>query len=58
MLDIECSNNMFKFKIICKRLGVPIADDKTEGPVTSMEYLGLTIDIEYMSVKISEEKIK
>ena len=33
-----CSNSMFKFKNICKRLGVPIADEKREGPVTSMEY--------------------
>jgi hypothetical protein len=39
MSDIECSNKMFKFKTICKRLGVPIADEKTEGPVTSMNYL-------------------
>ena len=39
MSDIECSNSMFKFKTICKRLGVPIADEETEGPVTSMNYL-------------------
>ena len=53
-----CSNSMFKFKNICKRLGVPIADEKREGPVTSMEYLGLTIDTESMSVKIPEDQIK
>ena len=28
MSDIECSNSMFKFKTICKRLGVPIAVEK------------------------------
>jgi hypothetical protein len=44
MSYFECSNIMFKFKPICYRLGVPIADEKTEGPVTSMEYFGLTID--------------
>ena len=44
MSDIGCSNNMFTFNPICKRLGVAIADEKTEGPVTSMEYFGLTID--------------
>jgi hypothetical protein len=38
MSDIECSNNMFKFKTICKRLGVPIADEKIECPFTSMNY--------------------
>jgi hypothetical protein len=28
MSDIECSNNMFKFKPICKRLWVPTAEEK------------------------------
>ena len=50
-----CSYSMFKFKNICKRLGVPIADEKTVGPLKSMEYLGLTIDTESMSVKIPEK---
>ena len=58
MSDIECSNSMFEFKTICKRLGVPIAVEKTEVPVTSIEYLGLTIDTESMSVKILEKKLK
>ena len=58
MSDIEFSNNMFKFKTICYRLGVPIADEKTEGPVTSMEYFGFTIDNESMCVKIPEETTK
>ena len=39
-------------------LGVPIADEKTEGPVTSKNYCGLTINNESMCVKIPEEKIK
>ena len=54
----ECLNSIIKLKTICKRLGVPIADEKTEGLVTSMEYLGLTIDTESMSVKILEKKLK
>ena len=58
MSDIECSNSMFKFKTNCKGLGVPIADEKTEVPVTSIEYLGLTTDTESMSVKIPGKKIK
>ena len=58
MSDIECSNSMFKFKTIGKRLGVPTADEKTEVPVTSIEYLGLTIDTESMSAKIPGKTIK
>jgi hypothetical protein len=56
--DIECSNTMFKFKTICKRLGVPIADEQIECPLTSMNYFGLTINNESMCVKIPEETTK
>jgi hypothetical protein len=49
---------LFKFETIFKRLGVPIADEKTEGPVTNMNYCGLTINNESMCVKIPEETIK
>ena len=58
MSDIECSNNMFKFKTICKRLRVPIADDKTDCPATSMNYFGLTINNESICFKIPEETTK
>jgi hypothetical protein len=55
MSDIECSNNMFKFKTICKRLGVPIADEQTEGPVTSEHamgiYLSFIIHVSYFKTK-------
>ena len=37
---------------------VPITDEKIYDPLTSMEYVGSTIDTESMSVKIPEETIK
>jgi hypothetical protein len=40
----ECADVMASFSKICNSVSVPIADDKTEGPTTSMEYLGLLID--------------
>jgi hypothetical protein len=43
---------LFQFETISKRLEVPIADVKTEGPVTNMNYFGLTINNESMCVKI------
>ena len=58
MSDIECSNTMFKFKTICNRLGVPIADEKTEGPVTSMNYFGLTLNNESMLLKYRKKQLK
>jgi hypothetical protein len=37
---------------------VPIANEKTEGPTTILEYLGLTIDTQNMVVKIPADKVK
>jgi hypothetical protein len=36
---------MNQFNGVCESLGVPIANEKTEGPTTILEYLGLTIDM-------------
>jgi hypothetical protein len=40
----ECADVMASFSKVCNSSSVPIADEKTEGPTTSMEYLGLLID--------------
>jgi RNA polymerase-interacting CarD/CdnL/TRCF family regulator len=49
---------MNQFDGVCERLGVPIANEKTEGPTTILEYLGLTIDTQNMVVKIPADKVK
>ena len=54
----ECEDLMSSFSKMCSMLGVPVADEKTEGPITSMEYLGLLIDTQEMLVKIPHEKLK
>ena len=41
----DCQSLMTTFINICKKLQVPIADVKTEGPTCDMEYLGLTIKV-------------
>jgi len=54
----ECEKLMLKFESICSDIGVPIANEKTEGPSTVIEYLGLTIDTINMLIKIPDKKIK
>jgi hypothetical protein len=54
----DCQSLMITFINICNKLQVPIADEKTEGPTCVMEYLGLTIDIREMTVKIPDKKMK
>ena len=39
----QCQNLMDIFINVCERMGVPIAHEKTEGPKTIIEYLGLTL---------------
>jgi hypothetical protein len=56
--NLFSKGNLFDFFCkICNSVSVPIADDKTEGPTTSMKYLGLLIDTEKMMVKIPTEKL-
>lgn len=54
----DCQNLMTAFINVCKRLNVPIADEKTEGPTCIMEYLGLTINTRDMTIQIPEKKLK
>ena len=49
---------MKTFDHICERLGVPIAKEKTEGPMTKMEYLGLTLYTIEMCVQIPDNKVQ
>jgi len=38
-------------------LGVPLNDEKSEGPTTVMTFLGLVIDSENMLIRIPQPKI-
>ena len=53
----NCSKLMNAFANICSRLGVPIANEKTEGPATVISYLGLLINTEKMLIQIPKEKL-
>ena len=49
---------MKTFDHVCECLGVPIAKEKTEGPMTKMEYLGITLDTIEMCVQIPDNKVQ
>lgn len=53
----ECSLLMKEFDNLCASLGVPLAVEKEEGPVTKLIYLGLGIDTEEFKIYIPEEKL-
>ena len=52
----DCEILMQEFAKMCKEFGVPIAEEKTCGPTTSLKFLGLIIDTVDRLVKIPEEK--
>ena len=53
-----CSKLMRSFSAMCERFGVPVADDKTIGPVRSIEYLGLVINSTSFEVQVPVEKVR
>ena len=54
----ECKANMVTLLATCNRLGVPIAPDKCEGPVTRLTYLGIEADTVQMQLRLPEEKLR
>ena len=42
----------------CKELGVPVAPHKTEGPSTTLVFLGIELDTMLMTVRLPAEKLE
>ena len=41
----ECQFNLQLLKDICGHLGIPLAEEKLEGPTTCLVFLGILIDM-------------
>lgn len=54
----DCQKLMSTFKCVCKKLNVPIANEKSEGPTCIMEYLGLIINTIDMTIQIPQKKMQ
>ena len=55
--SIECRRALDITLKVCKELGVPIAEDKLEGPVTQLTFLGIELNSINMSLKLPEDKM-
>ncbi len=53
----ECHSIIAKFQEICKKLGVPLAEDKRVGPCHVINYLGYTIDTVNGMVKVPCDRV-
>ena len=54
----DCRILLETFHLICQHLGVPIAHEKTEGPITKIVFLGLEIDSVNQTITIPLNKLK
>ena len=53
----DCVQALSTCMAICKQLGVPLADDKTDGPATCLTFLGFVLDSEKLELRVPDDKI-
>jgi hypothetical protein len=56
-LSDECQVLINCFEETCRNLGIPIAEEKSVGPVTVIVFLGLEIDSNDMVIRVPRDKI-
>lgn len=54
----ECQRALDKALHTCQSLGVPIAGHKTEGPATTLTFLGIELDSQAMEVRLPATKLQ
>lgn len=53
----QCQYDLNKFLRLCSTLGVPIAHEKTMGPFTCLQFVGITLDTITMEARLPQDKI-
>ena len=56
--EVACSNALQIFRNTMSELGVPLAEEKTEGPTNILTFLGLQLDTTRMQVRIPDNKVQ
>lgn len=52
-----CGILLAKVRHLAKRFGIPLAADKTEGPMSSIKSLGIVIDSQAMECRLPDDKL-
>ena len=53
----ECKASLQTFSNLCKEIRVPLAKEKTEGPIQVMTYLGIELDARNQVARLPADKI-
>ena len=56
--SFTCQRNLNTIKQVCEQLGIPLALEKVEGPSTSLNSLGITLDTGRMEARLPIEKLQ
>ena len=56
--ESKCLSDLSNFLQLCDDLGVPIAHEKTEGPLTTLQFAGITLDTINMEARLPEDKLQ
>ena len=55
--EAKCQADLHNFLAMCDFLGVPIAEEKTEGPYTSLQFAGITLDSILQEARLPDDKL-
>ena len=53
-----CAHHLDTLLSLCNTLGVPLAEDKLEGPATQLEYLGILLDTDLLEARLPLDELK
>ena len=54
---IQCEVDLASCQELCNTLGVPLAEEKTEGPASVITYLGFTLDTDLQELRLPSQKL-
>ena len=54
----KCQADLHSFLNLCEYLGVPIAEEKTVGPHTVLQFAGITLDTVKQEARLPDEKLQ
>ena len=53
----DCARSLHTIRVVFKRLGVPLAEDKVDGPSTTIPFLGITLDSVQLEARLPPDKL-
>ena len=54
----KCQSDLQNFLRMCDFLGVPIAEEKTVGPFTTLQFAGITLDFVSQEARLPDDKLQ